>query len=673
MGLYIPTVPSSIGSWECTSATRTLVDEKNPYGPLTSTYDLNNLQIAVPAPNGTYNNVGVRIIAAANSANPLAIRGFSIPYYFTTPESNAGNYFIKIPANLFLYSDEIYSINKTATSSWSSGVKEISVNTTGLEIGMPVSGTGIVPGTIILEILTGAIRISDATINTGSAFKAYPSIDYSNYEKINGVNQYYKIQIKLINSGTISFNSAGKWQEGSTEITTGWLENTIQNEISPWSSEILFRPILLDFSSIGIQNPVSGSALWTSRSGVNLYVGNTINAEIFSFIGIFQDANERIESYKFTIHYNNGSPLNITTSTPLSYYEIETSGVQYFPNYTNISIEWINSTPLINLKDYYVTFEYTTVSGYNGSVRYLAKTSYSIKPLGLSFEGTSDPDNGRIEFLISGTQVRFQPRPNTTYGFINGLDKTASGSSGSSTITVTNSTGILSGMLVYGTGIATGAVVDSGYTSGNTIPLTIPNIGVVSGTVTFSNENNLATQLIVKTGSMTNKNILIWNPQYNSWGVHTIVTGLSPLDKLPKTTEDLESNYIIKLQSDSEFVYYIIPVSFVDSTETPSPVTKTYNDFYFVKKSTNFNSNSFTVNKFYSNINNFNRTLYSNTSSNQTISNNCIAYMRGTNGLSPYNAISDDINYYIFFGENEGRQFLYVKDLTNGNVDRSHS
>jgi hypothetical protein len=63
---------------------------------------------------------------------------------------------------------------------------------------------------------------------------------------------------------------------------------------------------------------------------------------------------------------------------------------------------------------------------------------------------------------------------------------TATGSSAALTIVVASSTGIVPGMYASGTGIATGAEVDT--VVGTTVTLSIPNTGTVSGTVTFQGD-----------------------------------------------------------------------------------------------------------------------------------------------------------------------------------------
>jgi lysophospholipase L1-like esterase len=63
---------------------------------------------------------------------------------------------------------------------------------------------------------------------------------------------------------------------------------------------------------------------------------------------------------------------------------------------------------------------------------------------------------------------------------------TATGTSGTSTITVSSATGIEVGNAVTGTGIGTGAVVANTYTGTTTVPLTVANSGAVSGTVTIT-------------------------------------------------------------------------------------------------------------------------------------------------------------------------------------------
>jgi hypothetical protein len=662
MAIRIPSVPSSIPSWDARAIVRP-ENSSSPYNTLQAA-DENILRIPVSSID-TYTWAAVRIIAASNSANPLAVRQFSVPYYFTPYIANKN--YIEIPAHIFLYSEQKGS---KSSATWSDNSTTISIsNTSGLEVGMPILGSGIYVGSVIESITTNtSITISRPTTaaksgGTGS-FNYYYPINYENLEKIQGYNQYYKIQIKLINTAeTIDINVNGKWVRNSTIITTGWLEDTVTNGyISPWSQEILGRPILIQRTN-SEGDPIIGIQNWISRNeDGTLYEDNTIDAGIFSFNGIFEEPNERIQSYKITIHYNNNS----IPPEPLVDYEFDSSGTTFFPNYSNPSIEWVNSKILNNNSEFFITFEYTTESGFSESIRYKAGVAYSVSPLGLTYEATNDNDNGRLEFLISGTQVRFEP-----------------------------------------------ATIDSTYTW-------IPN-------------EDLATKIQIDAGSIKNKNVLIWNAEYQSWGIHSIVTGITPFNKIPETVEELEDNYIFKISSDSLFRYYVVPVSFTEIeynlttitqwavglsisigkvvkynnipyrisfvnlpvTEIPIGATapthtsgsvahngiiytvnlinKVYNDFYFIKRSTNENSNSLQAVKFFSNINiSFNRSLSNTTDT--IIQSDCVAYLRTENfTLSPYSTIASNITYELYFGEQLGKQFLYVKDLTNDKVDRLHT
>ena len=81
------------------------------------------------------------------------------------------------------------------------------------------------------------------------------------------------------------------------------------------------------------------------------------------------------------------------------------------------------------------------------------------------------------------------PSGSTTYTTLNtAVTTTVTGTSGQSTITVASATGIVPGMLVSGTGIATatGPVVVA--VNGTTVTLSVANTGAVSGTGTFSNK-----------------------------------------------------------------------------------------------------------------------------------------------------------------------------------------
>jgi hypothetical protein len=219
MAIRIPSVPSSIPSWDARAIVRP-ENSSSPYNTLQAA-DENILRIPVSSID-TYTWAAVRIIAASNSANPLAVRQFSVPYYFTPYIANKN--YIEIPAHIFLYSEQKGS---KSSATWSDNSTTISIsNTSGLEVGMPILGSGIYVGSVIESITTNtSITISRPTTaaksgGTGS-FNYYYPINYENLEKIQGYNQYYKIQIKLINTAeTIDINVNGKWVRNSTIITT---------------------------------------------------------------------------------------------------------------------------------------------------------------------------------------------------------------------------------------------------------------------------------------------------------------------------------------------------------------------------------------------------------------------------------------------------------------------
>lgn len=75
---------------------------------------------------------------------------------------------------------------------------------------------------------------------------------------------------------------------------------------------------------------------------------------------------------------------------------------------------------------------------------------------------------------------------------------TATGTSGQSTITLTSvpSQTLMSGMVVTGTGIGTGATINSAPSSeiGSVITLTVPNGGTVSGTIQFTTVGSASSQ-----------------------------------------------------------------------------------------------------------------------------------------------------------------------------------
>lgn len=78
--------------------------------------------------------------------------------------------------------------------------------------------------------------------------------------------------------------------------------------------------------------------------------------------------------------------------------------------------------------------------------------------------------------FLSAYSLAIYPSPSTT----------ATGVSGESTITVASASDIVVGMYAAGTGIATGATVDS--IDGTVVTLSLPNTGTVSGAVSFQGD-----------------------------------------------------------------------------------------------------------------------------------------------------------------------------------------
>jgi hypothetical protein len=118
------------------------------------------------------------------------------------------------------------------------------------------------------------------------------------------------------------------------------------------------------------------------------------------------------------------------------------------------------------------------------------------------------------------------------------------GTSGQTTVTVTSNTGITVGQYVTGTNIGPRASVSS--ISGNTITLTVANVGTVNTTVTFSDEINILVTGIANkenidgtasgltiTNVATNANIYVGAPVAVQTGTPTLPSGSSIEDGQP--------------------------------------------------------------------------------------------------------------------------------------------
>jgi|LakMenEpi03Aug12_release.lakeMendotaPanAssembly.Ray.scaffolds.fasta_scaffold463445_2 hypothetical protein len=114
----------------------------------------------------------------------------------------------------------------------------------------------------------------------------------------------------------------------------------------------------------------------------------------------------------------------------------------------------------------------------------LVLNDYSGSPIDLFTGVTSLSCVGNIKMMDGATEVvALIAQVSST------LSKTASaGSSGSPNITLNNTTNLVAGMRVSGTGIAAGATVSSINTETNVVTLSANNIASVSGTVLFDNK-----------------------------------------------------------------------------------------------------------------------------------------------------------------------------------------
>jgi hypothetical protein len=176
--------------------------------------------------------------------------------------------------------------------------------------------------------------------------------------------------------------------------------------------------------------------------------------------------------------------------------------VRYYDDFNNTSLYSIEDT-VVPLGPADITSFETPISfGTNGVIyaggdyqsghRTVFKTSgifaydsSSTSPLtGLTTQIVSNASAGTPTFITTSAQIADWNITDTKIeNTLDLIKKTATGTSGQSTISVSNSTGIAIGQNVSGTGIGTGATVSN--ISGTTVTLSVPNSGTVSGTVSF--------------------------------------------------------------------------------------------------------------------------------------------------------------------------------------------
>jgi len=140
---------------------------------------------------------------------------------------------------------------------------------------------------------------------------------------------------------------------------------------------------------------------------------------------------------------------------------------------------------------------------------------------------------------------------------------TATGTSGTYTITVASATNIALGQIPSGTGIALGALVTN--INGLVITLSLPNTGTVSGSVTFQgNFLYLINKDVNFIREIYGNPVAYGTPQYYALFGPTVTSGAitNELTFILGPTPDL--NYTAELH------YYYYPVSIADTTNNPN-------------------------------------------------------------------------------------------------------
>jgi len=140
---------------------------------------------------------------------------------------------------------------------------------------------------------------------------------------------------------------------------------------------------------------------------------------------------------------------------------------------------------------------------------------------------------------------------------------TATGTSGTYTITVASATNIALGQIPSGTGIALGALVTN--INGLVITLSLPNTGTVSGNVTFQgNFLYLINKDVNFIREVYGNPVAYGTPQYYALFGPTVTSGAitNELSFILGPTPDL--NYTAELH------YYYYPVSIADTTNNPN-------------------------------------------------------------------------------------------------------
>jgi hypothetical protein len=275
-----------------------------------------------------------------------------------------------------------------SSTGYAAGTQQLVISsaTSTVSAGAAISGFGIYPNTYILGATSSTITIS------------------------RGLSEDIPSQSPIY----ITYNQ-GPYSASSTKIITNGIINPTSSvsNISEWSSQILMKPVVIgdldNDSEVGISTFQS-----RNTSSGDLITTNQANAQFYSFqFNYPKNAEEKIQSYRFQIFEE--------SDLGTAYEDSSTIEVQQYLSQTSVS--YTNEKELDNGATYFLSITFQTVTGFTYTKRYQFSPIYSINPLGITFEARSDNENGRIEFQIVGRQVRFIPSSgtynDTTFQFIN--------------------------------------------------------------------------------------------------------------------------------------------------------------------------------------------------------------------------------------------------------------
>jgi len=399
----------------------------------------------------------------------------------------------------------------TKSASGSSGFSTITITDSGgmygIVHGMSVSGTGVPSSTTVTGISGSVVTLSKALTGSVSSV-TFGSLSTTNLMQ-NGLSVYHNARVEVSPRDCFVPSATGTSAQSSLTVTDA---SMIQSGMSVFGLGIgagatVAAPFQINLSATNSQNftgPVTisggGSTFTLTATGVSGQASLSVSsvAGITSGMSVTGDGvggGATVQSVQVNLSAANWTTVNTNAifagASAISTSGTGTSGSTTLevssasgiaPGMTVLGTGLATGVKVSTISGTTVTLSAANAGTVQGTVKFVPERTF-VKGWTLTNAGCNLDSALCTAMANTGSKL--------SYAGSSGLSTGVTGSAGANTITVSSATGIVRGMAVSGTGIASSAYVTG--ISGFTITLSASNTSAVSGIARFDNRQILHT------------------------------------------------------------------------------------------------------------------------------------------------------------------------------------